>query len=467
MSLYGSECEEKVLSSHFRELTRDLAAARAKGECLEEDLAREIRTKPWNAGFPVCLVEVELIDVGENRRKKFEGIEDLAKHIARVGLRHPIIVVRTRGPQGLRFQLKDGERRLRAVRDVLQMKQIPAFVYDSDLLYRDAYHSVRMAMLPLGMNLFQREYTKTEMPDVVGEYERLERELEGQGPQVKTRAQRANGLEKREEGGVRENILPNSSRGGSRGGGPKPQGKMAAVKAVAGASGKSVGAIKMAVCQGKKLKNLIPGLQALVDEGLLGQTLACTVGKLSRDRQRVLCRQIEAAAHSQGKRTVEVVDQQVYQCLLLPEAWRLFLDGNLTKTEAGQWARLSPESQRERVKERQKLLKARQRVGGLKGFERLVEAQEKRDYEKLWETDRAVPDAEREAVSVRLAEGLEQALGAAKCCLDRGFVPTARAFKVFYAFEGVMRDLVDNKALLGGFSQDLASGPAAGSNGRG
>ena len=69
------------------------------------------------------IVPVDQIGVRSQARKRFEDIEELALSIQEQGLLQPIVV---RQLGAARFLLLAGERRLRAVRDVLKQATIPA-----------------------------------------------------------------------------------------------------------------------------------------------------------------------------------------------------------------------------------------------------------------------------------------------------------------------------------------------------
>jgi ParB/RepB/Spo0J family partition protein len=78
----------------------------------------------------VTPIAVSLIDPGSNDRKHFDAnaLQDLAASIQQHGLAQPI----TLRPCGDRYQIVAGERRFRAIRDILKWDTAPCLVRDMD-----------------------------------------------------------------------------------------------------------------------------------------------------------------------------------------------------------------------------------------------------------------------------------------------------------------------------------------------
>ena len=90
-------------------------------------------------------VPVDQICVRHRYRKNFGDLERLAKNIEEVGLLQPIVVTR-------QYQLVAGERRLRAVRDVLKQKLIEAKIVDLTWIIDGEYAE----------NAFRKDFTISE-----------------------------------------------------------------------------------------------------------------------------------------------------------------------------------------------------------------------------------------------------------------------------------------------------------------
>ncbi len=80
----------------------------------------------------LCYTEVDKIQVGRRHRKDMGDMEALARSIDKIGLLQPIGIT-------VDNELVFGERRLRAVRDVLRWKTIPARIVNVKSIVQDEY----------------------------------------------------------------------------------------------------------------------------------------------------------------------------------------------------------------------------------------------------------------------------------------------------------------------------------------
>lgn len=96
------------------------------------------------------------IEVGDQARKTFEGIEELAADIKTKGQLQPIIVTEL-GPY--RFKLAYGERRLRAIRDVLGQDTILARIK------RDLADATALRLSQLSENIHRHGYKPFELAE--------------------------------------------------------------------------------------------------------------------------------------------------------------------------------------------------------------------------------------------------------------------------------------------------------------
>ena len=99
-------------------------------------------------------LSVGSIEVREQARKHFDGLKELAANIKQFGQLQPIVVCRV-GPE--RYRLMDGERRLRAVRDILCREQIYAVVSS------DAQSDTDLQLAQLSENIQRRDYQPMEL----------------------------------------------------------------------------------------------------------------------------------------------------------------------------------------------------------------------------------------------------------------------------------------------------------------
>jgi len=87
--------------------------------------------RTFKRGLPVTEIYVE---EGHNHRKKFdpEVLRELADSIAQNGLIEPIVLIHTPGDERVNYLLCAGERRFRAIRDILKLETISdAMVWDN------------------------------------------------------------------------------------------------------------------------------------------------------------------------------------------------------------------------------------------------------------------------------------------------------------------------------------------------
>ena len=121
-------------------------------------------------------VSIDLIDSDpENARKTFLGIDRLAKSIEELGLLENLVVVKQRGG---RYQLKAGERRLRAIRKLAMEKRhpwvVPCLVLTTNGEFEAIAENIARHAVPVWemgdkyMALIERGYMQEEIGEKAG-----------------------------------------------------------------------------------------------------------------------------------------------------------------------------------------------------------------------------------------------------------------------------------------------------------
>ncbi len=126
----------------------------------EKEQARDANTLSVVSDSSSFVVPVDLIEVEEQARKTFDDLEELAETIREHGQLQPILV-QTK-PNG-KYLLVGGERRLRAIRDVLMEKTIRATVEEKDL------GSLDIRLKQLVENKQRKDYPPLELAEELSE----------------------------------------------------------------------------------------------------------------------------------------------------------------------------------------------------------------------------------------------------------------------------------------------------------
>lgn len=112
------------------------------------------------------LVDVEKIIVGDRIRKDYGDLEELAEDISENTLFNALVATPSGNGDGT-YVLIAGERRLRAMRDILDYKAVPVNIIGA----RDAEHAL---LMEISENECRKEFTKTERLDYARKLARIE-----------------------------------------------------------------------------------------------------------------------------------------------------------------------------------------------------------------------------------------------------------------------------------------------------
>lgn len=160
-----SESLKEQIERRRREAAASMSGT-AEGDTSNQAAAVAARMQSDAVDKAAVMVLVDQIEVKDQARKTFtpESLAELADSIRTHGLFHPL-VVKKEGP--FRYRLVAGERRLRAMRDLLKLDMVPARIIDN------LDNEITLRMAQIGENAHREDYQPMELAVELDELKRL------------------------------------------------------------------------------------------------------------------------------------------------------------------------------------------------------------------------------------------------------------------------------------------------------